>query len=319
MIMRLFKYLRKKIHQYIVKRATEAKLVDIVEVRTKTLGLTYVNLETDIKITNRFFLPIKILEIKTDIVNVNELKVGMMTYDNVQKIKANSEEVFTTHSKMSNITAFFNLLSKLLTLTITIRSVGYAKIKVLWFVVDVPVDDTFEIMPSQLKVVEELTEEEKARIAEEKRIRNEIREEKREQERLEKLAYLEKKKEIKEEKKELKTIEKDAKAQLLKEKIAYLKKKNALKEEVKRELKGIGKNLREQSRLEKALYLERKKELKKEYEQILIDEVEEEQMHTTIIHDDTEHLTIELNDELIDKIEEDTLLDNNVDDEQKPN
>jgi hypothetical protein len=98
--------------------------------------------------------------------------------------------IFTTQSKMSNITAFFNLLSRLLTLKISIRSVGYAKIKVLWFVVDVPVDDTFEILPSQLKVVEELSEEEKQKLAEEKRIRKEIREQKR----LEKLAYLEKKK-----------------------------------------------------------------------------------------------------------------------------
>jgi hypothetical protein len=188
--MGLFNYIKQKIHQYIIKKATAEKLVDIVEVRTKALNLTYVNLETDIKIVNNFFLPIKVLEIKVDIVNANDLKVGIMTYHEMKEIKGNTEMIFTTQSKMSNITAFFNLLSRLLTLKISIRSVGYAKIKVLWFVVDVPVDDTFEILPSQLKVVEELSEEEKQKLAEEKRIRKEIREQKR----LEKLAYLEKKK-----------------------------------------------------------------------------------------------------------------------------
>lgn len=179
--MGIFNFFKNKIHQYIIKKATQEKLVDIVEVRTKTLSLTYVNLETDIKIINTFWLPIEILEINTDIVNTSELKVGMMVYKNRTKIKGNSELIFTTQSKMSNITAFFNLLSRLLTLTITIRSVGTAKIKVLWFVVNVPIDDTFEIMPNQLKIIEELTEEEKLKLEEEKKIRRQKKEQKKQE------------------------------------------------------------------------------------------------------------------------------------------
>ena len=112
--MGLIQNIRHKIVDFIVKKAIENRTIDILEVRTKAINLTYVDLETDIKISNSFFLPIKVLEIKTDIINTAELKIGALHYDKVQKIKGHQSAIFTTHTQISNITALFNLISKLL-------------------------------------------------------------------------------------------------------------------------------------------------------------------------------------------------------------
>lgn len=180
--------IRQKIVDFIVKKAIENRTIDILEVRTKAINLTYVDLETDIKISNSFFLPIKVLEIKTDIVNTAELKIGALHYNKVQKIKAHQSAIFTTHTQISNITALFNLISKLLTLSIKMRSVGVAKIKVFWFVVEIPVDDVFEIKSHQLRIIGELTSEEKAEREALKKIKKDAYEQKkteRKQKRLE--------------------------------------------------------------------------------------------------------------------------------------
>ncbi|MCB0512108.1 MAG: hypothetical protein KDC60_04200 [Bacteroidetes bacterium] len=186
--MGLIQNIRHKIVDFIVKKAIENRTIDILEVRTKAINLTYVDLETDIKISNSFFLPIKVLEIKTDIINTAELKIGALHYDKVQKIKGHQSAIFTTHTQISNITALFNLISKLLTLSIKMRSVGIAKIKVFWFVVDIPVDDVFEIKSHQLRIIGELTAEEKAAREEQKKVKKDAYEQKiteRKQKRLE--------------------------------------------------------------------------------------------------------------------------------------
>ena len=96
-------------------------------------------METDVRIENSFFLPITILSIETDIINAAGTRVGKMSYDQPKRLKGNSSEVFTTRSKMSNITAFFNALSHLLAISVTMRSVGTAKIKFLWMTFAIPV------------------------------------------------------------------------------------------------------------------------------------------------------------------------------------
>lgn len=149
------------IKRYIIKRATAHKAVDIVEVRTKQLGLLSVLSETDLCIKNSFFLSYTLISIKTDLSNKDGLKVGKMIFETPTKVKGNSELVFTTTSEISIITSLFQALSNLLSQTIWMRSVGIATIKVLWFTVELPVDDIFEIHPSKLKILKEETEEEK--------------------------------------------------------------------------------------------------------------------------------------------------------------
>lgn len=188
-----------RIKNYIILKASKDRIIDILQIRTKSLNLTYVDLETDIQITNTFFLPIKILEINADVLNTSGLKVGILKYQNERKIKSNQKEIFTTHTQISNITAIFNLISKLLTLSITMRSVGWAKIKIFGFVVDVPFDDTFEILPNQLKIIEDLSPEEKAKLEEDKKIRKEMYEQRKAER---KQKYLSKKAEREEKKRE---------------------------------------------------------------------------------------------------------------------
>jgi hypothetical protein len=167
------------IYKLVLKRSAGRKTFDIIEVRTKELTLTYINMETDVRIQNTFFLPITIESIETDIVNAAGTRVGKMTYNQPRRLKGNSSEVFTTRSKMSNITAFFNALQHLLSMPVSLRSIGTARVKVLWFTINIPVDDTFEVLPTQVRMTEELSEEEKQRRAERRQKEQEEREQRR--------------------------------------------------------------------------------------------------------------------------------------------
>ncbi len=159
--MNLIERIKNKIKAYIIKRASRHKAIDIVEVRTKQVGLLSVHSETDLLIKNSFFLTYTLLSIQTDLLNKDGLKVGKMIFNKPTKVKGNSELVFTTSSEISIITSLFQALSNLLSQTIWMRSVGIATVKILWFTIELPVDDVFEIHPSKLKLVKDETEEER--------------------------------------------------------------------------------------------------------------------------------------------------------------
>lgn len=161
-VQNMLKRIKQKIVDYIIAKASSGKMIDIVEVRTKEIGLTSVTTETDIKIQNSFFLPITIVSIQTELLNRDGLKVGRMSYTNPKRIKGNSEELLTTTSEISIITSIFQAISTLLSHTISMQSVGKAQIKFLWWIIEIPVNDSFEIHPSKLKIVKEETPEEMA-------------------------------------------------------------------------------------------------------------------------------------------------------------
>lgn len=163
--MNIWKYIKQKISVYVVKKATETKTIDIVEVRTQEIGLTSVITETDIRIKNSFFLPFTILSIETKLLNRDGVHIGSMSYNHPQKLKAKSELILTATSKISIITSIFQAISQLFAQSIKMHSVGVSKIKILWFIIEIPVDDYFEIHPSKVKIVKDLTEEEKAERA----------------------------------------------------------------------------------------------------------------------------------------------------------
>jgi LEA14-like dessication related protein len=156
----MFKWINNKIRQYIIKKASEQRSVDIIEVKVKEIGLLSVKSETRIRFENTFFLPIEIISIKTELYN-GTVEVGEMNYETPQVIPKKSFIEITTISEISIITSFFQMLSNLLAQPISLRSVGIARLKILWWEVEIPIDDTFKILPHQLKVKKEETEEEK--------------------------------------------------------------------------------------------------------------------------------------------------------------
>lgn len=157
----MISYIKHKIKAYILKKATANKMIDIVEVRTQEIGITSVKTETDIRIKNSFFLPITILSIKTDLLNRDGLKVGKMSYEKPTRIKGHQDEVLTTMSEISIITSLFQAISSLLSQHIKMQSVGVAQVKFLWWIIQIPVNDFFEIHPSKLKITKPETEEER--------------------------------------------------------------------------------------------------------------------------------------------------------------
>lgn len=169
----MFRYFKNKINSFVLKKASANKMIDIVEVRTKEIGLTQVTTETDIRIANSFFLPITILSLSTNLLNRDGLKIGKMNYENPTTIKRKSDEILTTTSQISIITSLFQALSTLLMQDINMRSVGIARVKILWFIFEIPIDDTFIIHPSKLKIVKDETDEERAIRLQKEAIRNE--------------------------------------------------------------------------------------------------------------------------------------------------
>ncbi|MBK7138742.1 MAG: hypothetical protein IPH74_06860 [Bacteroidetes bacterium] len=81
----MFKWINNKIRQYIIKRASEQRSVDIIEVKVKEIGLLSVKSETRIRFENTFFLPIEIISIKTELYN-GTVEVGEMNYETPQVI-----------------------------------------------------------------------------------------------------------------------------------------------------------------------------------------------------------------------------------------
>lgn len=159
--MNIFQRIRQSILDNIIRKATSNHMVDIVEVRTKEIRLGSVLTETDIRITNTFFLPVTILSIHTELRNRDGMKVGRMKYDQPRKLAGHSQQILTTTSEVSIITSLFQALSTLLMQPVKMQSVGIARVKWLWWTFDIPVDDRFEIHPGKLKIVKEETEEER--------------------------------------------------------------------------------------------------------------------------------------------------------------
>lgn len=171
----MYDFIKNKIKAFIISKASANKMIDIVEVRTREIGLTQVTTETDIRIVNSFFLPLTILSIKTELMNRDGLKVGSMSYEQPQKIKGKSDEILTATSQISIITSLFQALTTLLMQDIHMRSVGVARIKILWFITEIPIDDTFIIHPKKVKIIKDLTDEEKLVIAHDQEINSVIR------------------------------------------------------------------------------------------------------------------------------------------------
>jgi guanylate kinase len=65
------------------------------------------------------------------------------------------------------------------------RSVGVARIKILWFIIEIPIDDTFIIHPKKVKIIKDLTEEEKLVIEHDQEINSVIRQQERESKNIE--------------------------------------------------------------------------------------------------------------------------------------
>jgi len=187
----MFQFIINKIRAFVIRKTVKHKLIDIVEVRTKEIGLTSVKTETDIRIQNSFILSIKVLSIHTDLLNRDGIKVGHLSYEHPIKIKSKSDAILTTNSEISIITSLFQVISSILSHPIRVQSVGVAQIQFLWWIFEIPVNDAFEIHPSKLKIIKEETPEERASRLEneaKRKAERELKSEERKENRMERRA-----------------------------------------------------------------------------------------------------------------------------------
>ena len=187
----MIQFIITKIRAFVIRKTVKHKLIDIVEVRTKEIGLTSVKTETDIRIQNSFILSIKVLSIHTDLLNRDGIKVGHLSYEHPIKIKSKSDAILTTNSEISIITSLFQVISSILSHPIRVQSVGVAQIQFLWWIFEIPVNDAFEIHPSKLKIIKEETPEERtSRLENEakRKAERELKSEERKENRMERRA-----------------------------------------------------------------------------------------------------------------------------------
>jgi hypothetical protein len=145
----------------------------IVKVVTKKIGLSWIDMVNHVEVSNQFFIPYKLVEVKLTYYNDAQQNVGYLHFNEPVKIGAHSKKIVQMPAKMSNITALFNMVRLMITDDIKTRTVGTTTIQILGIKFELPIDTIMVIDRDKLVLEEE--EDRQKRLADR---------EKREQERV---------------------------------------------------------------------------------------------------------------------------------------
>lgn len=133
---------------------------EIVRIVTRSIGLSWVDMENHVLVKNRYILPYRIEEIRLTYYNDAMQNVGYMHFTGPVTIGPFASRQIVMPSKMSNITALFNGVRMLLTDHIKTRTVGTTTIRLLGIRFELPVDDILIIEKSKI-TTPEIDEEER--------------------------------------------------------------------------------------------------------------------------------------------------------------
>ncbi len=154
----------------------------IQKVVTKKIGLSWIEMVNNVEVTNKFFNPYHLVEVKLTYYNDANQNIGYLHYQEPVKISAYSTKTVQMPAKMSNITALFNMVRLMITDDIKTRTVGTTTIQIFGIKFEFPID-TIMVIDRDKLVLEE----------EEDRQKRLVEREKREQERIARLAENEEK------------------------------------------------------------------------------------------------------------------------------
>ncbi|MEZ5006867.1 MAG: cell envelope integrity protein TolA [Chitinophagales bacterium] len=227
----LFKIWLFKLHTWLnkllIKHVDISESNEVVKVITKKIGITWIDMENHVSITNKFIVPYTLKEVKLTYYNDAGQNVGYLHFKGDEYIGPFAKKMVKMPAKMSNITALFNMVRLMVVDDIKTRTVGTSTIKLLGMHFELPIDDIMMVDKDKVQLEEETEEqkqkrlEEKAKRAEEKATKQAERKEKQEL----RLAMLAEKRAEK-------------KAQML-ERIEKRKEKVQLKKEARQRLKRI--------------------------------------------------------------------------------
>lgn len=135
---------------------------EIVRIVTRSIGLTWVDMENHVRVRNRYILPYRLEEIRLTYYNDAMQNVGYLHFRGPVTIGPFASRMIVMPSKMSNITALFNGVRMLLTDHVKTRAVGTTSIRLLGIRFELPVDDILVIDKSKI-TTPEMDEEERQR------------------------------------------------------------------------------------------------------------------------------------------------------------
>jgi len=169
-ITRLLVLLQKLLNKLLIRMIDVNETNDVVKIVTKSIGLTWVDMENHIEVHNRFFIPYYLEEVKLTYYNDSNQNIGYLHFEGPVRIGAFKRKVVKMPAKMSNITALFNGFRMLLVDHIKTRTVGTTRIRLFGMSFELPIDDIMIVDKDKI-VTEEIDEAEKQRRAQEKAVR----------------------------------------------------------------------------------------------------------------------------------------------------
>lgn len=152
---------RKKLQPIVERKFHLQESWQLEKVQHKSIKLPYVLLENKSFLINKFWIPIRLVDIRLDVFN-KDLKVGKILYDNHIKVAPRSQQAITLEVRLSHITAMFNLLRFVLVKTITMEVKGEIHIRLFGMDFFLPVHDFIEIPKSKFQLLQEIDKMDKS-------------------------------------------------------------------------------------------------------------------------------------------------------------
>lgn len=169
----LFK-LQTWLNRLLIKYVDVGESNEVIKVVTKKIGITWIDMENHVAISNKFIIPYTLKEVKLTYYNDAGQNVGYLHYKGAEYIGPFARKIVKMPAKMSNITALFNMVRLMVVDDIKTRTVGTSTIQLLGIQFELPIDDIMLVDKDKVQMEEE-TEEQKQKRLEERTKRAEER------------------------------------------------------------------------------------------------------------------------------------------------
>lgn len=149
---RLLDRLRTLLHPLVERKFVFRDSWELEQVTHKQVKLPYVLLENKSSISNKFWIPIRLVDIRMDIYNKGQ-RVGKILYDDHIRVPSRSVVPITLEVRMSHITALFNLLRFVIVQNITMEVRGEVHIRLFRMDFFIPIHDHIDIPKSKFQML----------------------------------------------------------------------------------------------------------------------------------------------------------------------
>lgn len=141
----IWKLIHAWLNRLLVKLIDTSESNEVVKIVTKEIGLAWVEMVNHVEITNNFFIPYTLEEVKLTYYNDAKQNIGYLHFKGPVRIRGNSTKLVKMPAKMSNITALFNAARMLINEHVKTQTIGYSKVRILGISFELPINDVMSI------------------------------------------------------------------------------------------------------------------------------------------------------------------------------